>query len=86
MSVFDDIERAVNFSREYENNPKKILMPKAVYDKLDPKLIAEKEREFNCEIVPVEHKVSKPEREVRNLCFKPQDAMRLYKRGHKHKR
>ena len=86
MSILDDLERAVNVLREREDKPIKVVMPKACYDKLDPELIAEKEREFGCEIVPVEHKVSKPERKVRNQCFKPQDAMRLYKRGHKHKR
>ena len=76
MSIFDDIERAVNVLRECEGKPNKVVMPKACYDKLDPELIAEKEREFNCKIVPVEHKVHKPEKKVH---YKPQDAMRFKK-------
>lgn len=80
MSVFDDIERAVNVLREREGKPNKVVMPKACYDKLDPELIAEKEREFGCKIVPVEYKVQKPERKVREAHYKPQDAMRFKKR------
>lgn len=81
MSILDDIGRAVSFLREREGKSYKVFMPKAVYDKLDPELIAEKEREFDCKIVPVEHKVQKPERKVRKVHYKPQDAMRFHKRG-----
>lgn len=80
MSILDDIGRAVSFLREREDKSSKVLMPKAVYDKLDPELIAEKEREFDCKIVHVEHKVQKPERKVREVHYKPQDAMRFCKR------
>lgn len=80
MSVFDDIERAVNVLREREGKPNKVVMPKACYDKLNQKLIAEKEREFNCKIVPVEHKVHKPEKKVKEVHYKPQDAMRFKQR------
>ena len=80
MSIFDDIERAVNVLREREGKPNKVVMPKACYDKLDPELIAEKEREFGCKVVSVEHKVSKHERKVKEVHYKPQDAIRFKKR------
>lgn len=80
MSILDDIGRVVSFLRERGDKSGKVLMPKAVYDKLDPELIAEKEREFDCKIVPVEHKVQKPERKVKEVHYKPQDAMRFKKR------
>jgi hypothetical protein len=80
MSILDDIGRAVSFLREREDKSSKVLMPKAAYDKLDPELIAEKEREFDCKIVSVEHKVQKPKRKVKEVHYKPQDAMRFKKR------
>ncbi len=81
MSVVDDLERVVNTLREHDNKPTKMLMPKEAYDMIDPNLIAEKGRQFDCEIVPVEHKVMKPEPKVRRLQFRPQDAMLFRKRG-----
>ena len=84
MSVLDDLQRGLDFFKERE--VEKVSMPKEVYDTIDPELIADTELRYNCKIVPVVHKVSKPKREVRNQCFKPQDAMRFHKRGHKHKR
>ena len=81
----EDIERALTQAKEYGNNVRRLEMPKSLYDRIAPEIIAEKEREHNCEIVPIVRKeykaVVKPEVKTR-----PQDAMKYYKRGLKHRR